>query len=80
MTITAEQVRAARALLNLKQRDLADLSEVSVRTIAHFEAGERRPVPATLQALKRALEVAGVVFIDGNGEGPGVRLKRPIRP
>lgn len=80
MTITAEQVRAARALLNLKQRDLADLSEVSVRTIAHFEAGERRPVPATLQALKRALEAAGVVFIDGNGEGPGVRLKRSIRP
>jgi transcriptional regulator with XRE-family HTH domain len=81
MSISAAQVRAARALLNLKQKDLAELSKVSLRAIAHFEAGQRKPVPATLQALRQALEAAGVIFIDENGGGSGVRLKRkPEKP
>jgi len=76
MTITAAQVRAARALLNLTQRELAERSKVSHRTIVHLEADERQPVPATLAAIRQALEIAGVVFIDENGDGPGVRLKK----
>jgi transcriptional regulator with XRE-family HTH domain len=62
MDITAAQCRAARALANLTQDQLADASRVSKRTITHFEAGERQPVPATLAALQRALEAAGVEF------------------
>ncbi|WP_211230448.1 helix-turn-helix domain-containing protein [Inquilinus limosus] len=77
MTITAAQVRAARALLNLTQRELAERSKVSHRTIVHLEADERQPVPATLSAIRQALEAAGVIFIDENGEGAGVRLKKP---
>ncbi|WP_342239099.1 XRE family transcriptional regulator [Inquilinus sp. OTU3971] len=49
---------------------------VSHRTIVHLEADERQPVPVTLAAIRQALEAAGVVFIDENGDGPGVRLKK----
>jgi predicted transcriptional regulator len=77
MDITAAQCRAARALLGIKQSDLAEISRVSQRTIAHFEQGERQPVPSTLDALRRALEEAGVQFIPENGGGAGVRLKSP---
>jgi len=76
MDITGPQCRAARALLGIKQGDLATLSRVSLRTIAHFEQEERQPVPATLQALRIALESAGVEFIPENGGGAGVRLRK----
>lgn len=76
MDITPALCRAARALLAIKQADLAEQSRVSQRTIAHFEQEERQPVPATLSALQRALEAAGVEFIPENGGGPGVRLRK----
>ncbi|HTM79786.1 helix-turn-helix transcriptional regulator [Asticcacaulis sp.] len=76
MDITAAQCRAARALLNLKQDALAELSRVSRRTIAYFENGERMAVPATVEALRRALEAQGVIFIAENGDGPGVRIRK----
>ena len=62
MDITPAQCRAARALANMTQDQLAEASRVSKRTITHFEASERQPVPATLDALRRALENAGVEF------------------
>lgn len=62
MDIAAAQCRAARALVNMTQDQLAEASRVSKRTITHFEAGERQPVPATRDALRRALEEAGVEF------------------
>ena len=74
MDITPAQCRAARGLVDLTQVGLAKVSEVSLRTIIHFEAGERRPVPAVMAAIRRALEQAGVDFIAENGGGPGVRL------
>lgn len=76
MSITPDQCRAARALVNLSQQGLAAASGVSLRTISHFEKGERTPIPANMRALRSALEAAGVVFIDANGGGPGVRLRR----
>jgi len=76
MDISSSQCRAARALLGITQDDLATLSRVSRRTIAHFEQEERQPVASTLEALKRALEAAGVTFIPKNGGGAGVRLSR----
>ncbi|WP_209720801.1 helix-turn-helix transcriptional regulator [Asticcacaulis solisilvae] len=77
MDISSAQCRAARALVNMKQQDLADASRVSKRTIVNFELDAAKPVPSTLDALRRALETAGVEFIPENGGGVGVRLKSP---
>src|SRR5579883_1540809 len=73
--ITASQLRAARGLLGLSQRDLAALSKVSRATIADFEAGKRQPYPRTLADLQRSLESAGVAFM-GDDELIGVRMRR----
>jgi transcriptional regulator with XRE-family HTH domain len=70
MDITPAQSRAARGLAGLTQDDLARLSRVSKRTIVQFETGAGRPIPATLAAIQRALEAAGVEFIPG-----GARLR-----
>jgi len=71
-------VRAARALLRWEQRDLEHASSVSLPTIKRLEStpGVMRAHRSTLTALKSALEVAGVEFIDENGGGPGVRLRK----
>ncbi|HLZ67679.1 MAG TPA: XRE family transcriptional regulator [Aliidongia sp.] len=57
----------------------ASASAVSLRTIQHFEAGQRQPIPVTEAALQRALEAAGVEFIAENGGGSGVRLRKTNR-
>lgn len=77
--ITPAQSRAARALLNWSQPELADASGASVSTIRDFETGKRVPIANNLAALRSALEAAGVIFVAQNGEGPGVRLRK-IRP
>ncbi len=65
----------------MTQRQLAEGSGVSLRTVAHFENGERTPIPANLAALRSTLEAAGAEFIPENGGGPGVRLaKKPNSP
>lgn len=75
MLITAAQSRAARALLNISQPQLSERSGTSVSTIRDFETGKRTPIPNNLAAIRAALEAAGVLFIDQNGNGPGVRLR-----
>ncbi len=78
MTIAGEQLRAGRALIRMEQAALAKASGVSVATIKRLE-GLTGPVSAntgTVAALQKALEAAGVIFIDENGEGPGVRLRK----
>ena len=75
--IDAGQMRAARALLGWTQRGLAKASGVSEPTIKLMESrGTRRSAMANVMAVKKALEDAGIVFIDPNGEGAGVRLRR----
>ena len=54
---------------------LAESAKVGLRTLVDFESGVRQPYDRTLADIRRALEDAGVVFIDPNGGGPGVRLK-----
>lgn len=77
MAITPEQSKAARALLGLTQADLAERAEVSLRTVVNWESHARDPIPVTVGAIQRALEQAGVVFIDKDRSGgPGVRLAR----
>ncbi|KQT52091.1 XRE family transcriptional regulator [Methylobacterium sp. Leaf456] len=76
--LTGEQLRAARAMLKLEQGELAELSGVSVETIKRLERIEG-PLSAnsmTLDALGRALEGEGAVFLPENGGLPGVRLRR----
>jgi transcriptional regulator with XRE-family HTH domain len=74
--ITAEQCRAARGLLDWSQAELADKAGVGIVTVRQFEAGDHEPRRATLDVIKRAFESAGVEFIDQNGGGPGLRLKK----
>lgn len=75
--MTPAQSRAARALLGWSQSDLAEHASLHKRTVAGFEAGEERARrEATADALRSALEGAGVILIDANGEGEGVRLRK----
>ncbi|WP_353640937.1 transcriptional regulator [Mesorhizobium sp. WSM2239] len=74
--LTSAQCRAARALIEWSRDQLADASKVAVRTIVDFERNAREPREVTKDALRRALEIAGVIFVDENGEGPGVRLRK----
>jgi len=75
---TSEQIRAARMLVRWEQRDLAERSGVSLPTVKRLEAkpGAVSAYDSTLAAIRAALEAAGVEFIDENGGGPGVRLRR----
>jgi transcriptional regulator with XRE-family HTH domain len=72
--MTPDQSRAARGLLDWSQAELAARSNLSESTIRDFEKGRRIPSVNNLAAVRRALEAAGVEFIDGNH--PGVRLSR----
>lgn len=84
--ITAAQMRAARALLGLDQRQLAELSGVSLPTIQRMEAsdGNVRGVIDTLVKVVEALDRAGVELIGENAVSPsggrGVRLKQTGTP
>jgi transcriptional regulator with XRE-family HTH domain len=73
--ITADQVRAARGLLDWSQGRLADASGVPTRTVMRFEGRETEPRASTTSAIRAALELAGVEFIPENGGGPGVRWR-----
>jgi hypothetical protein len=77
--ISSAQLRAARALLRWTALDLAKASKVGVATIRRVEVidGEISATLANEAALRHALEAAGVEFIDENGGGPGVRLRKP---
>ena len=76
--LSSELIRAARALLRWEQRDLEAASSVSLPTIKRLESkpGIMAAHLSTVVALRKALEAAGVEFIDENGGGPGVRLKK----
>jgi transcriptional regulator with XRE-family HTH domain len=78
MLISASQLRAARGLIGWSQAELAEAAGVGRATIADFELGKRDPYDRTLDELRRALEAAGVIFVEENGEGPGVRLKKKL--
>ena len=73
----ASQVRMARAALKISVQDLADAAGVHRNTVWAFENGKYAGEPETLAAIRKALEAAGIVFIDENGGGAGVRLRKP---
>lgn len=69
------QMNMALAALGWGTRDLASAAKVSLDTIARFKRGEEIK-ERTADAIRSALEAAGVEFIAENGGGPGVRLKK----
>ena len=69
----------ARAALGWGIRELASAAKVSVDTVARFERGDELK-DRTIEALQRALEIGGVEFIDENGGGAGVRVRKRQRP
>lgn len=81
--LSSEQVRAARALLRWEQRDLSDRSGVSLPSIKRLETqpGKLAAQDRTVDAIRSALEAAGIAFIDDQSTsdtgGPGVRLRQP---
>ncbi len=72
------QVKAARAMLGWSQEDLAQQSGVSYPTISRLESadGEIGGRSDTANKIVSTLEKAGVIFVEENGEGPGVRLRK----
>ena len=81
LKVSIRQLKAARTLIGWSQEKLSSAANVSLPTIKRLEAAEgllggRR---ATAHKIRTALEKAGVVFIDENGGGQGVRLRKRQR-
>jgi transcriptional regulator with XRE-family HTH domain len=78
--LSSEQCRAARALLDWTQKDLAVRAGVSRSTIRGFESGQHELQRASAAMIRMALEQAGVILIEADEQGAGVRLQSPHRP
>jgi transcriptional regulator with XRE-family HTH domain len=76
MTLTGDQCKAARQLLGWTLFDLGYRARVSDSTVMRFEAARLPIRPEKAQAMRAALESAGVEFIAENGGGAGVRLRK----
>jgi transcriptional regulator with XRE-family HTH domain len=71
------QVRAARALLNWTQPDLAEAAEIALATLKRFEIGHRTPIRAVKAAIVRALVDEGIEFHhDGKQAGVTISVKK----
>jgi predicted transcriptional regulator len=81
LKVSIRQIKAARALLAWSQEDLAAAADISVPTIKRLEAhdGPLGGRANTGDKIQKALQTAGVEFIDENGGGPGVRLRSRSR-
>lgn len=79
--IVAAQIRAARGALGWTAQDLAQKSGVSLRTILRMEATDGVPQGrvSTLTEIESAFEAAGIEFIGGPDDRPGIRLTVPSR-
>lgn len=75
--ITAEQMRAARAMLRMEQDELAKRANLSLKTVKRAEASSGKLSTSSGYALMRALEHCGIEFIDRDGfkgRNEGVRF------
>ena len=80
--LTPAQLRAARALVGWSRETLAEAAGVSAQTVTGFELLGADSKISTLNKIRRALEAAGVEFIDEDAEtkrGPGVRLRYGVK-
>src|SRR5882672_7900230 len=80
-SLTSSQIRAARALLRWSAVDLAREAALGANTIRRAEVAEDETslTVANELSIRRTLEAAGVEFIDENGGGAGVRLRKPAK-
>jgi transcriptional regulator with XRE-family HTH domain len=80
LKVSVRQIKAARALLGWSQEELASAANVSIPTIKRLEAqdGPLGGRTDTGDKIGAALEKAGIEFIDENGGGPGVRLRKRV--
>lgn len=78
--MTPAQCRGARALIEMTQPELAYKSGLGLSTIVDFEKMRRPVSEEAIAAIRKALERAGIDFIDENGGGLGVRLRKRHRP
>jgi predicted transcriptional regulator len=76
--ITPTQCRAARALLEITQTELAGEAKLGLSTVVDFEKKRRQVSSLALEAIRGALIDAGIEFIEENGGGPGVRLRKRV--
>ncbi len=65
--ISAKQIKAARALLDWGQNELATATSLSVTTIRNLESGEMSVRGATMQIIRQVMESSGIEFTDGEG-------------
>jgi transcriptional regulator with XRE-family HTH domain len=81
LKVSIKQIKAARVLLGWSQERLAEASGVAIPTVKRLEAkdGELGGREETREKIRAALEKAGVEFIDEDGGGPGVRLRKATR-
>src|SRR4051794_16118424 len=79
--LTSAQIRAARALLRWRAEDLAQATSIGVATIRRAEllASETSMTAANDRAVRAAFEAAGIIFIDENGGGVGLRFRSAAR-
>ena len=77
--ISPAQCRAGRALLEITQTQLAASAGLGLSTVVDFEKERRQVSPESVESIRRALIRAGIEFIDENGGGPGVRLRKRQR-
>jgi len=77
-TITGAQLRAARALIRWTAQDVAEEAGIGLATVRRAEGtdGAVQMTVGNQRLVRQALEAAGVEFIDANGGGPGVRLRK----
>jgi len=80
INISGRQLAAARTLAGKTQADIAAAAGISIPTLKRMEssAATVSGIPNNVKAVISALESAGVIFIDQNGNGPGVRLRDRI--
>jgi len=76
--ITGRQIAAALGLTRMSQAELAKAANISVPTLGRMVASEgpASGMANNIAAVRAALETAGVIFVEENGEGPGVRLRK----
>jgi hypothetical protein len=80
VVVNPAQARAARAILKLGVREVAELAKVTANTVSRVEqdeTGPRGPQPVTVEAIKRVYEDRGIIFFEADSApngGPGVRL------
>jgi transcriptional regulator with XRE-family HTH domain len=75
MPLTPQQCRAARGLLDWTQEALAERAGVSRSTVRGFENGQHELHRGSAAVIRGALEVAGVILLDADEAGAGVRLR-----